>query len=113
MIDTFKISKTFARLPNQSELISNGWKMLLDRQTGEPAALYLTSPKGEGKPRLTISQNPLNDYWVIGAEVSLGSWLSNSNLHLPDEEEFYQGLHLLSQYVESKSGIGFDAHREE
>ncbi len=112
MIDTFKISKTFARLPNQSELISNGWKMLLDRQTGEPAALYLTSPKGEGKPRLTISQNPLNDYWVIGAEVSLGSWLSNSNLHLPDEEEFYQGLHLLSQYVESKSGIGFDAHRE-
>lgn len=107
MIDTFQISKTFARSPLINELQSNGWNPLWSRYTGEPTALCFNS--GEGKPRLTLSKNP-NDHWNIRAEVSLGSWLYGSNLHLPDYSEFHCGLDLLSKYVESKSGISFDAH---
>jgi len=109
MIDTFQISKTFARPPDESELVSNGWKPLRDKRTGEPTALYLNSARGE--PRLTLSRTR-NDYWIIRAEVSLGSWLHGSNLYLPDEDEFHHDLDLLSEDVERRSGIGFDAHTE-
>lgn len=109
MIDTFQISKTFARSPNQGELEREGWKPLMDKLTGAPTALCLNSKSGE--PRLTLSQNR-NEYWIIRAEVSLGSWLHDSNLYLPDETELFQGLDLLSEYVERKSGIVFDAHTE-
>lgn len=111
MLDTFQISKTFLRPPNQSELIDNGWKALCDRFTGEPMALCFNSAKGIGEPRLTLSKNR-NDYWIIRAEVSLGSWLYGSNLHLPNKDELNFGLNLLSEYVEKKSGIIFDAHTE-
>jgi hypothetical protein len=109
MIDTFQISKTFARPPDESALVRNGWKPLRDRRTDEPTALYCNSAKGE--PRLTLSQTR-NEYWNIRAEVSLGSWLHGSNSHLPNEDELHHGLNLLSEYVEEKSGIVFDAHTE-
>ena len=109
MIDTFQISKTFARPPNESELISNSWKPILNKHTGEPTALCCNSAKGE--PRLTLSRTR-NDYWIIRAEVSFGSWLHGSNLRLPNENELHHCLDLLSGYVEDKSGIAFDAHTE-
>ncbi len=109
MIDTFQISKTFARPPNESELISNSWKPILNKHTGEPTALCFNSARGE--PRLTLSRTR-NDCWIVRAEVSFGSWLFGSNLHLPNEDELHHGLDLLSEYVESKSGIVFDAHTE-
>ncbi len=109
MIDTFQISKTFVRPPGESELYENGWIPLRDKRTGEPTALCLNSAKGE--PRLTLSRTR-NDYWIIRAEVSTGSWLHGSNLHLPDEDELHHGLDLLSEFVESKSGVSFDAHTE-
>ena len=109
MIDTFQISKTFARPPNESELISNSWKPILNKHTGESTALCCNSARGE--PRLTLSRTR-NDYWIIRAEVSFGSWLHGSNLHLPNENELHHGLDLLSGHVKDKSGIVFDAHTE-
>jgi hypothetical protein len=109
MIDTFQISKTFLRPPEASELERNGWKPLRDKHTGKTTTLCCNSARGE--PRLTLSQTR-NDYWIIRAEVSLGSWLHGSNLHLPNESELHHGLDLLSEYVERKSGIVFDAHAE-
>lgn len=110
MIDTFQISKTFLRPPNES-IISAGWKPIVNKHTGEPTALCFNSAKGKGEPRLTLSRTR-NDYWIVRAEVSLGSWLYGSNLYLPDEDELHHGLDLLSEFVESKSGIVFDAHAE-
>ena len=111
MIDTFQLSKTFARPPNEGELVDNGWKPLLDKRTGETTALCLNAPKDEHKPRLTISRTR-NDWWIVRAEVSIGSWLHGSNLYLPNEDELHHGLDSLSKYVETKSGINFDAHAE-
>jgi hypothetical protein len=112
MIDTLKLSKTFARPPNTSELIRKGWKTLrYDDESGESISLCFNSPKGECKPRLSLALNR-NNLWNIHAEVALGSWLHGSNLHLPNEDELHHGLDLLSEYVESKSDIVFDAHTE-
>ena len=91
MIDTFQISKTFARLPNHIESGGSKWKPLRDKHTGESTALCLND--GAGKPRLTLSKNR-NDWWNIRAEVSVGRWLHGSNLHLPNEEELHRGLDL-------------------
>ncbi|MBS1796792.1 MAG: hypothetical protein JSS81_23380 [Acidobacteria bacterium] len=107
MIDTFQVSRTQARAPVPEKL--DNWQPLRDNKTGEPYALCFNSPKGEHKPRLTITKNP-NEFWIIRAEVSPGSWLFNSNLHLVNEAELDRGLHLLSEYVEEKTGVPFDAH---
>ncbi len=109
MLDTFQISKTFARPPSQSELIEIGWKTIRDKQNGEAATLCFNARKNQNKPRLTLSQDR-NDWWNIRAEVSLGSWLYGSNLHLPNQDELNHGLNLLNEYVKSKSGIFIDAH---
>lgn len=109
MIDTIQISKTFARPPNIAELLKNGWKPIRDKLTGEPAALCFNGAKSE--PRLTLSKT-YNDLWIVRAEVSFGSWLYGSNLYLLNESEFQHGLESLSEQVEVKSGIVFDAHTE-
>jgi hypothetical protein len=111
MLDTFQISKTFVRSPELSALNDKGWQSRHNMHTGEPTALYFNGPKHEYNPRLTLSRNR-NDGWIIRAEVALGSWLHGSNLHLPNEEELYYGLDLLSEYVVSNSGIPFDARAE-
>ena len=111
MIDTTQISKTFARPPNFSEMLENGWKPLKDKHTGEPTALCCNSAKGRGEPRLTLSRTR-NDMWIIRAEVSPGAWLHGSNLYLPDEGDLQHVLDAISAYVEDKSGIVFDAHTE-
>lgn len=108
MIDTFQISKTFARPPNQTELAKNGWKPLRDKHTGAPTALCYNSAKGEHAPRLTLSRTR-NDLWIVRAEVSPGAWLHGSNLHLPHEDELQSVFDTLSAHVEDKSGIVFDA----
>lgn len=111
MFDTFAISKTFARPPNQSRLESNGWKPLRDKRSDQVTALCFNPAKGENAPRLTLSRNR-KDFWIIRAEVSLSAWLKGSNLFLLTEDEMPCGLDLLSEYVEEKSGIVFDARRE-
>lgn len=111
MIDTFQISKTFVRSPNLDDLEINGWKPLRDQRTGERRGVYLNAPKNERQPRLTLARNR-NALWNIRAEVSIGSWLFNSNLHLPVEAELFESLGKLSEYVETKSGIVFDARTE-
>jgi hypothetical protein len=111
MIDTFAVSKTFARPPDQKILESKGWQPLRDRYTDRVRALCFNSARGEHEPRLTLSQNP-NDFWIIRAEVSIPAWLKGSNLCLPDESDIHTGLDSLSEYVENNSGIIFDAHTE-
>lgn len=111
MIDTFQVSKTFARPPNENDLENNGWKPLFDRRNNEATALCYNSAKGEHKPRLTLSRTR-NDLWIIRAEVSPGAWLHGSNLYLVDEDELRHVLDALSATVEDKSGIVFDAHTE-
>ncbi len=110
MLDTFQISETYAHLPDRSEFERNAWKPIKDKFTGEPTALCFNSAKDEGKPRLTISRNR-NDNFIVRAEVSIGRWLHGSNLYLPtSQEEIDYCLDSLSEYVESKSGIVFNAH---
>lgn len=111
MIDTFQVSKTFARPPNQADLKSRGWKSVRFEHSGEPTTLCRNSTKGEHKPRLTLSRTR-NDLWIVRAEVSPGAWLHGSNLHLVDEDELQHVLDALSAEVEDKSDIVFDAHTE-
>ncbi len=107
MIDTFQISKTLVRPPPLNELIENGWNPVRGRYT---TVLSHNSTRGEHKPRLTLSQIP-NERWIIRAEVSPSSWLHGSNVCLPDATEIHHVLDLLSEYVENKSEVVFDAHK--
>ncbi len=111
MIDTFQISRTVARPPNISELLRVGWKAAPYQNSDDPTAFFYNAAKNEGKPRLTLSRNR-NFMWNLRAEVSLGSWLYGSNQHLVNERELFEGLNLLSEYVEDLSGIAFDAQTE-
>jgi hypothetical protein len=108
MIDTFALSKTLVHPPDESLLIDNYWTPTLFDSTGV-CFKFVLNFKGEGKPRLTITRRP-GTLWTLRAEVSLGRWLYESNLHLVNEAELQHGLNKLSEYVEQKSGIAFDAY---
>ena len=111
MFDTVAISSTFARLPDIGLLERNGCSASFSRDTGEPYKLVLNGEENAKEPRLTISKNP-KELWIIRAEVSIGAWLFDSNLFLPDENDMKNFFPALSEFVSEKTGIKFDARRE-
>jgi len=111
MFDTAAISKTFFRTPNINLLRDNGCQAYISRFTGEPYKLVLNGAENAKEPRLTITKSP-KGYWVIKAEVSIGDWMFNSNLFLPNENDMKQFFPMLSDFVRFKTGIKFEAHRE-
>lgn len=111
MFDTVAISRTFARPPNVDLLVENGCKPFYSKYSGEVDKLVLNGEVGAKEPRLTISPSP-NGLWILRAEVSIGAWLHGSNLFLPDENDLNRFFPDLSQFVELKTGIPFDAHNE-
>lgn len=111
MFDTVAISRTFVRPPITDLLVENGCKPIHSRYNGEVYKLVLNGQEGAKEPRLTISSSP-KGYWIIKAEVSIGAWLHDSNLFLPDENDLKRFFPDLSQFVTNKTGIRFDAYSE-
>lgn len=110
MFDTFAISKTLYRAPDEIVLLTKGWTRCLFDSQGK-CFKYTLNDKDKLKPRLTLTLR-LDGYWTLRAEVSLGSWCFNSNIHLVDEVELEEGLDQLSKYVEENSEVIFEAHLE-
>jgi hypothetical protein len=111
MFDTVAISSTFARLPDIDLLERKGCKPYFHKDTGEPYKLVLNGERGCKEPRLTISTSP-KGFWIIKAEVSIGAWLYDSNLFLPDENDMKNFFPALSEFVCEKTSIKFEAWRE-
>ncbi|MCD9187268.1 MAG: hypothetical protein LUM44_12610 [Pyrinomonadaceae bacterium] len=105
MIDTFQVSRTYARPPNPETLKKHGWKPIFNY--GEINAFSFNA--GNGKPRLTVSQDNTREHWFIRAEVSAGRWLFGSNLHLVNQSEMNEALRLLSIYTAEHTEMDFDA----
>lgn len=111
MFDTVAISSTFARSPNIHLLEKNGCKVFFSKYTREPYKLVINGEKEVKEPRLTISKTP-KGFWVIKVEVSIGAWMFESNLFLPDEKDMKEFFLMLSDFVWYKTDIKFDARRE-
>lgn len=62
----------------------------------------------ETLPNLTMIQTP-NGIWHLSAEVSLPKMLFGHNARLPNQIEVFEGLEMISQYVEATSRLHFDA----
>ncbi len=108
MFDTVAISQTFARPPDMDLLVRNGCQAFYSRHTGEPYKLTLNGEKNAGEPRITINQSP-KGLWILKAEVSIGAWLFDSNIFLPEEKDMDFFFPMLSEYVGDKTGKKFDA----
>ena len=67
----------------------------------------LNAKGSENLPNLTIINTP-NDIWHLSAEVSLPKMLFGHNARLPNQVEVFEGLEMISQYVEATSGLHFD-----
>jgi len=59
-------------------------------------------------PNLTMIQTP-NGIWHLSAQVSLPKMLFGHNARLPNQAEVFEGLQMISEYVEANSGLSFDA----
>jgi hypothetical protein len=69
---------------------------------------WINNPRNnEPLPRLSIFQTPDN-VWHITAEVSLPRLLFGHNARLPNEHQVFEGLKIIGEYVEEKSGLSFD-----
>lgn len=111
MFDTVAISQTFARLPNINLLERNGCKVFYSQFTGEPYKLTLNGEKDAKEPRLTVCATP-KGFWILKSEVSIGAWLFDSNLFLPNEKDMNDFFPMLSEFVGDKTGLKFDARIE-
>ena len=108
MFDTIAISRSFGRSPNIDLLIKNNCKPFFSKYNGEPYKLVLNGEGDAKEPRLTVSKTP-RGYWIIKAEVSIGAWMFNSNLFLPDEKDMKEFFPMLTDFVRFKTDIKFDS----
>jgi len=68
----------------------------------------LNAKGSETLPNLTMILTP-NGIWHLSAEVSLPKMLFGHNARLANQVEVFEGLEMISQYVETNSGLRFDA----
>jgi II/X family phage/plasmid replication protein len=102
MPDTIKIKHFCKVLENYD--FQHSWKKL-SNFNGET---WINNPKNkEPFPRLSIFRTPDN-FWHITAEVSLPRLLFGHNARLPNQHETFEGLKIIGEYVEEKSGLPFD-----
>jgi len=110
MFDTVAISGNFTYLPEVGMLIRNGCKAFYNRN-GEVYKVVLNGKPGAKEPRLTITKSQ-KGFWRLQAEVSIGAWLFNSNIFLPDENDLERFFSDLSDFIFYKIGIRFDVRLE-
>jgi hypothetical protein len=107
-LDTVALNHTYLALPPVEEFLSKEWRKNPVAPPGKLAKYVLRVPKKSGLPRLTLSQTP--DYkWHLSVEVSLAAWIRDSNIVLANMEEITDCLIKLTEYVQQKSGLEFDA----
>jgi hypothetical protein len=106
VFDTVAISGNFMYLPDIDLLIANGCKVFFSKN-GEVYKVVLNGKPGAKEPRLTITKSQ-KGFWRLQAEVSIGAWLFNSNLFLPNEDDLKQFFSDLSDFIFYKIGIRFN-----
>lgn len=110
MFDTVAIAGNFMYLPDVDLLIRNGCKDFRNGN-GEVYKVVLNGEPGAKEPRLTITKSR-KGFWRLQAEVSIGAWLFNSNIFLPNENDLEKFLSDLSDFIFYKIGIRFDVRLE-
>ncbi len=102
MLDSIKIKQFCRKLENSD--FQKTWRKLSSRNS----ETWINNPKkNEPLPRLSIFQTP-DHFWHITAEVSLPRLLFGHNARLPNEYETFEGLKIIGEYVQEKSGLPFD-----
>lgn len=97
-------------LPDVEMLRRNGCKTFSDKH-GEVYKVVLNGKPGAKEPRLTITKTQ-KGFWRMQGEVSIGAWLFNSNIFLPNERDLEIFFDDLSAFIYFKVGIWFDVRLE-
>jgi hypothetical protein len=80
------------------------WRYLSNKRN----QIWTLNAKGSKTlPNLTMIQTP-NGIWHLSSMVSLPKMLFGHNAHLPNQAEVFEGLQMISEYVEANSGLSFD-----
>lgn len=103
MLDTVGIKHFYQHLICDD--FQRQWHYLSNRRN---PTWTLNAKSAAALPNLTMIQTP-NDIWHLSAEVSLPKMLFGHNARLPNQAEVFQGLQIISEYVEANSGLRFDS----
>ncbi|MGC2238639.1 MAG: phage/plasmid replication protein [Pyrinomonadaceae bacterium] len=103
MLDTVGMKHYFPILPCDD--FKNTWRYLSNARN----RTWIHNDKGSKTlPNLTMVLTP-NGIWHFSAQVSLPKFLFGHNARLPTQTEVNNGLQLMAEYSEEKSGLPFDA----
>jgi hypothetical protein len=103
MLDTVQIKHFFQSLTCDD--FQKHWYQLSKARN----PTWILNEKGsETLPNLTMVLTP-NGIWHLSAEVSLPKMLFGHNARLPNQTEVFEGLQMMSEYVEAKSRLNFGA----
>jgi hypothetical protein len=103
MLDTVQIKHFFQSL--NCDDFQRHWHYLSKARN---PTWTLNAKGSETLPNLTMIFTP-NGIWHLSAEVSLPKILFRHNARLPNQVEVFEGLQMISEYVEANSGLHFDA----
>lgn len=102
MLDTVGIKHFYRSLA--CEDFKTTWKKLSSRKN----LTWTFNAKGSKTfPNLTMIYTP-DGIWHLSALVSLPKMLFGHNSRLPNQAEVQSGLQMISEYVETESGLPFD-----
>lgn len=103
MLDTVGTKHIFPFL--QSDSFLDGWRFLSKYRN----PTWTLNAKGSiTLPNLTVIKTP-NGLWHLYAQVSLPKMLFGHNARLPNQAEVSEGLKMMSEYTQAKSGLPFDS----
>lgn len=103
MLDTVQIKHFFQSLVCDD--FKSRWRYLSKARN---PTWTLNANGSDNLPHLTMINTP-NGIWHLSAEVSLPKMLFGHNARLPDQYEVFEGLQIISAFVEANSGLRFDA----
>lgn len=102
MIDTIQIKHFYRARFDEGFL--NRWHFLSNRRN---PTWTLNAKGAKTLPKLTMIKTP-DGIRHLSAEVSLPKMLFGHNARLPNQSEVNNGLQMIGEYVEEKSGLPFD-----
>lgn len=104
MPDSIKLKHYFSTLKNLSFK-----ENMIPVRSAKGETWVLNSKTPENFPNLTMLYQPQSRIWHLSADVSLPKFLFGHNAQMPNQSEINKGLSLITEYVESKTGLEFDA----
>lgn len=107
-IDSTGFIHSYRHRPPDEELTERGWMKGKKKGINDSIKWISNGLKGTHEPRLSLYETWEKTY-RLRADLSIPKFLYGANVRLPDEAEIQEALEIITNNIELRSGLKFDA----